>query len=208
MTLVRSMIRDLAVKVIIGLDTTAGQFIFPSRDTSLQQGDVPAVCVWVMSERGVGEPGRTIPTFTTTLTLILDCVAASTNLLKCEAMLDELSEQVAEGLLRSLDFAGAKNPDNGGKLFEGYTDMVVTVAFSGEGDRHIGNARIALGIRYHDVYPPLVKQAFLSVKTDTDAIRPMDAAGQYTPDNPAPRTQGPDGRIEIGSIISLPQPKP
>lgn len=206
MTLVRSVIRDLAVEVLLDLGTVAGKYVFGSRDTSLQQGDVPAVLVYILSERGEGMPGRTEPQFRTTLTLVIDCLAASTNLRRCETMLDALSEQVTEGLLRSPKFVGAKNPDTGGKLFEGFSDLVVTVAFSGEGDRHNGTTRIALGIRFHDVYPPLVLQPLTTIGLNTDTIQPADQTGTYLPAYPAPRTQGPDGRIDIGGVVTLPQP--
>lgn len=206
MTLVRTVVRDLAVQVLLDLGTLAGKFVFASRDTALQQGDVPAVLVYVLSERGEGEPGRTDPVFRTTLTLVVDCIVASTSLPKCETALDTLAEQVTEGLLRSVRFVSARNPDTGGKLFEGFSDLVVTVAFSGEGDRHIGTTRIALGIRYHDAYPPLITQPLKTIAINTDAIQPADPNGRYSPDYPAPRTQGPDGRIDIGSVVTLPQP--
>lgn len=201
MTLLRAVVRDKAVAILTAANTLAGGNVYSSRDTSLQQGTAPTILVYVLSEHGQAsgaqghQGGAGAPHFATLLTLMIECITSGYELRQVEQDLDTLSEQTVEGLLRSPAFTGLQNPDGGGQLFEGFSNLSITLDFRGDSDRHLGSARIGIGIRYHDVYQPIIAQPLTAVSL---TVGRQEA-------NAAPGTKAPDGRPEIGALINLPQ---
>ncbi|MFM0022189.1 hypothetical protein [Paraburkholderia azotifigens] len=73
---------------------------------------------------------------------------------------------------------------------------------SAEGETHIGGMLISLGVQMYETFYPDVTAQLAEIDLTADMVNVYDPTGTYAdppfPDavNPAPRTEGPDGRAE------------
>ncbi|MDA8230151.1 MAG: hypothetical protein M0006_02310 [Magnetospirillum sp.] len=207
-------LRDAAVTALQAAGTLAGENVFSPRDWPTWNQQYPLLIVRTPEERAEAVAPRTWPPqFTTVVTL------------QVEAQLDATSESAADANIRLLtDQVKAALLQNGQFIFnaeiQAFPSWRVRLAVNEADRRHIGQAEISLDVELYQVYEPTIDAAGNSLVTppalteihlDTDLVNVFDPAGTYTDSDfpnsaePAPRASGPDGRVEAGADIVLPQ---
>lgn len=200
-------IRDAAVTVLAAWPPLAGVLIGRVMIDPLQSGDYPAVNVFLHRvQRSSVSRGAAAPAFDTTATIGLQLLVEQAQKDDAVNALDGLHFNVLNGLLSDpiwprLDLA---KPDG---------DLPFDIGFKANGEKIIGEglATIECG-PWMEIYDPRVTSPLSTIALTTDLARPFDPTGLYTDDQAAgfpaaatpPRNAGPDGRIELGAIITLP----
>lgn len=99
----RKTIRDAAVDLLIDADTAAGENVFPNRETSLWESELPAVLVFVKDE--TAEPLDLAGTRSIrTLQLVIECKVKATP--SVDDDLDTLCDEVEDALAANLNLSG------------------------------------------------------------------------------------------------------
>jgi len=129
----------------------------------------------------------------------------------------EVSAKSGEAALLSLETYGALIEE---AIFKSIPLRSITQDFpicstetdvTADGALHFGGLSIQLGIQYPEVFDPDVNTTLQRMTIDADLVNVVDKQGTYPdapfPDavQPAPRTEGPDGRAEGGLDIQFPQ---
>lgn len=196
MTWYPATVRQQAVSLIAAANTLAGKNVHSNRDTPLEENELPAVVIYLPTERKeTKSPSGTDPRFTATLTMHIELRVDGTSVETVETRLETLVDQVQNALLTNPVFT---------RMFEHIGECSVEQAITAQADQHIGRALITMGMQYSDEYAPVIPNVLETVALTVDTGRPFDPTGAYNPNDPAPRTIGPDGRIEVGTTLTLP----
>lgn len=118
--------------------------------------------------------------------------------------LDRLCGAVKTALLTNAPFVS---------LFEHIGDCETALKPDGTGARQIENAYVAFDLVDTEEFEPVITTRLSGLNLWVDALNVFDPNGTYTPPFPytppaAPRTTGPDGRVEIGGEITIPTGNP
>lgn len=81
-----------------------------------------------------------------------------------------------------------------------------------EGEQHVGEVTMDFAMKYPqlaDDFAPVMSSPIGEIAIFADLLNVADPSGTYVPPfdyavEPAPRTEGPDGRVEAGAVIELP----
>ncbi len=158
----RRRLRDAARDAITGAATLAGNAVFCTRDLPVPRGSQPAVLIYTPHEESHEAALTGPPRFTMRTILILECITQNAGLRTAEQQLETLCEQVVNALLTNPAFVGLADED-GNRLIEGFPSLETMEKFDASGDRHVGEAHIALRVQYSDVYEPTLTTALAGV---------------------------------------------
>jgi len=88
------------------------------------------------------------------------------------------------------------------ELAQDFPFMRIQTDVSADGETHIGGMLISFGVQMYETFYPDVTAQLAEIDLTADMVNVYDPTGTYAdppfPDavNPAPRTEGPDGRAE------------
>lgn len=203
----QTQIRTLAVAALLAADTSAGSNVFPNFD--LPTFPQPAaIYVYIPGDRKESM-GRTIPEFTTVVTLAVVCKLAGTDPGALTTAVDTLRQQVLAAILTNYDLVSG---------IQQFANVDTRVEYSSDGRQHIAQIQIHFDIEFPELFDPYTQApaAAQSVAVDLNVIdvnvdlqNVFDPTGTYAdPPFPAavvsaPRTSGPDGRNEGTLSIDL-----
>jgi hypothetical protein len=196
-------------RVALTRTTDAGPHVYVPDDWPVQRVQLPALLVDTADEMKVAR-GRMggIPQFLTTSTIAVTAYVQETSKERAKARLDRLTKQIEFQVFTSNDIICS---------IQQFSQVRSTYKVTAEGQQHNGLATLLFEMEYPQEYwpdPGIVD--LTTVVVDIDLSAPFDATGTYTtaqPDfnadfptaaKPAPRTSGPDGRVEGRLVITLP----
>lgn len=192
----RSILRAAAVRSLIDAQTIAADRVYPTRVWPMQQGQMPAYLVYVYNEESESLD-LTSPDahFRTTLDLLI-LARAEAIATDIEDQIDTLVEQAKNALFTNCAFRD---------LVNWFAGMRTELTY-GDTDRlPYAEAAITIKCVYNEPFAANITTNFAGADIYVDAASvAVDPTGEYTPPfpypvQPAPRTRGPDGRIEIGA---------
>lgn len=206
-------IRDAAVFALVQADTLAAERVYSPRDWPTAESILPAIIVRTPNDSGESLGRFGPPSFTTTVMLsIAGRVKAAT-----EGAADTNARLLRDQILAALLCNGQFIHEQQIQQFSSYASKIDVTA---EGGAHLGDASVTLAVEILQVFEPTIDAEgapipdipLTQVQIKGDLISPFDATGDYpTPSAPtykpdvAPRDAGPDGRVEAGLTIDLPQ---
>lgn len=206
MTLFRKQVRDTAVSLLRAAAIAASvgaQKVDTSRDTPVPSGKMPALLVYTRDDKkGIAESG-TEPKFRTTVDCAVRIMVEESTKEEAEAALDALCDLVENALLGNVAFTG---------LFEALDDVTTETGYKSDARKHTAWADIIIKAHATEIFQPVFTTEFSFANIYVDAVNVFDPTGVYPADGvapdtpiaeplapPAPRTTGPDQRIEIGA---------
>lgn len=136
---VRELIRDAAVSALAGI---AGGRIYASRAYNVQQGELPALLVYTLSERSdaIRLSMAGARRLQRTLDLAVEVYASGASV---DDALDALCVEVEEAMHASAAAGGLA------ALIEDMTLSATQVGLAGDGNRSVGVAQLRYTIEYH-----------------------------------------------------------
>ena len=175
-------------------------------DWDTQPAQMPNIQMRATNDRKVPN-GKSSPAYTTTVTLEILCRVQARTQEDCQDALEDLGNRVENALLGETAFLVS---------LQGPPSVTTRSQITAEGEVHFGGIQILLDCETFETFdatqinpswfPPLT-----TIDLQLDAVRPFDGTATYAPGEfpqavtPAPRTSGPDGRLEGEAIINLPQ---
>lgn len=182
----RARIRADALARLLAADTAAGEHVFASRVTPYLIKDLPALCVYTLSDRGTSGDAAQVPEFATITTLTVEARVAHED--GWDDALDSLCEEVEAALLEAGDFVGQ---------FDRVAAFNTAVSFDDGGEHPLALAVMTFDLAYTMTYAPRVTDALEAVGLRVDVIDPAADPNISYP--------GPDGRIEAGADWNIQQ---
>lgn len=203
---------DLLLQTVVTLLTNATDAqgrVYSPRDWSTRKQQYPAILVEVARERKESLSRNTAPEFTTVGTLLIaarvtaPAGASDSGAVVARAAAWRLKRQIEVALVNATPLM---------LLIQQFPSIEAEVKASAEGEQHIGELKIALGLEWYEgaeSFAPPSTDALERITIVVDAQNCFDPTGAYVPDfpypvPPAPRTVGPDGRAEGRLDITLP----
>ena len=149
---------------------------------------------------------RTIPEFTTTVTLEILATVAGDTQEEAQDALELLGNTIEVAIFGSQKIVG---------LCQQFTTALTEVDINADGSSHIGRAKITIDCETFEAFDPALLNPATTpnlarIGIHLDLAAPFDATGTYVDPpfpgsvNPAPRTIGPDGRDEATLVIDIP----
>jgi hypothetical protein len=196
--------------------TAAASGVIDSPDWPTPETTLPAALVWIERDEKESKAGaHRAAMFRTTLTLVIAY--------RVSAPSDGVAGPGAKNALRALSCAleGLIFSSNAvTQYIEDYGASRTEIAYSSEGNQRVAEVRFGFALIYSERFQPYVWQPLGGIDIFTDAQNiAVDHEGTYpadgiVPDSPvadpnvpaAPRTTGPDNRIEIGAEVDLTPP--
>lgn len=203
-------LRAAAVTALTGA-TDAGANVFSPLDRPTWAGDYPVIFLATPEEQkeSLGRAGA--PQFTVTATLQVIARVSMNQAQKDAGAAQAMVE--LEKLQQQIEVALINNPALM-SLLQQFAFVRVTKDVNGDGESNLGELKMDFGLEFYqgpeDFYP-IPTNPLEEVTIDGDLANVFDPSGTYAnppfPDSvePVPRTEGPDGRAEIGADITLPQ---
>jgi hypothetical protein len=203
------LLRNLTVAALMR-QTDAGPHVYHPDDWPVQRLQLPAIQVDTQDEvmQSRGRMGG-IPQFITSTTVEVSAYVQAHTKEKAKAALNRLAQQIKFQVLTSNDVITS---------IQQFQQVKSTFKITAEGQQHTGIAVIHFEMEYPQEFWPDPEPLDLEeVVIDLDTAQPFDATGTYTSAQsdfnadfpnaaqPAPRTSGPDGRLEGRIKIQLPQ---
>lgn len=209
-------LRDLFVAALKGGGTDAGSAVYSPFDWPTSPTSYPAILVHARKERKMSL-GPNVPQFDVFAVMEIIGRTRSPALIGDEG--SKVALQAAERLKFQIESVLINNPTiwadpQGGQRIEQFTSVESDLSTNSEGEMPMAELLMSIEVKFYqgpeDFYP-IVGEPLTSVGVHVDAVNVFDPTGTY-PDppfpeqvNPAPRTEGPDGRDEGTLEISLPQ---
>jgi hypothetical protein len=204
------LLSGLLVTALTG-NTGAGANVFAPRDWPTSLGVMPIILVNSPSERKESL-GRNVPQFTVTTTIRVVgrlTAAASTGDAGAgalQAALGVLQRQIEVAVINSYDLT---------KLIQQFAFVEVQNKVTSDAEQHVGELTMDFGLEFYqgpEAFFPTASTPLQELRIYSDLVNVFDPTGTYPSPpfpgsvQPAPRTQGPDGRVEGGGLdITLPQ---
>jgi hypothetical protein len=203
-------LRAAAKAQLIG-KTDAGSNVYSPLDRPTWSGNYPVLFLSTPEENKESLGPNGAPQFEVTMTLRVvarvqqnqqkdDAGAAA-----AMAALESLQQQIEVALINNPAIMG---------LIEEYPFVRATNTITGEGESQLGELVMDIGLKFYqgpeDFYQ-IQTEELEEITIDGDLQNVFDPNGMYPNPpfpasvTPAPRTQGPDGRAEVGADIELPQ---
>lgn len=208
MTTTSDTVQDLVVAALQG-KTLAGGNIFIPRDWPIELDPLPMIKVGTPEERKESL-GPNAPQFDVLTTLRLTAIA------KLKATSNDqaagAAQVVAAVMQRQIERAVINDYD----LFRVISEIVSVDTKSqvkSEGSVHLAELTMDFVMKFYqgtEDFAPIDVVPIEEIMLVADLIDVADLLGTYPPSpdfpysvEPAPRTEGPDGRVEIGALIQL-----
>lgn len=189
--------------------TVAGQNIYSPRDWPSTRDLYPMIKVGSFDE-DKESLGNNAPQFNTTTKIRLTCTLSAMPKPNDQGAVDA---QIALGIWqREIERAVINNPILWKAGLQEFVSVVSRSKVTQDGETHIGELTMDFGLKFYqgpeDFYP-IESDWVYEIAVYGDLINVADKQGTYTPPftypvAPAPRTSGPDGRVEIGGLVQLP----
>lgn len=191
--------------------TDAGTNVFSPLDRPTWSGNYPVIFLSTPEEQkeSLGRQGAPQFTATTTLQVIarvsMNQAAADAGAAQAMVELEKLQKQIEVTLINNPALMD---------LLQQVAFVRITKDVNGDGESNLGELKMDFGLEFYqgpEDFFPIPTSPLETVTIDGDLASVFDPAGTYPnppfPDSvePAPRTAGPDGRMEIGADITLPQ---
>lgn len=204
---------DLRAAAVTALSniTDAGANVFSPLDRPTWAGDYPVIFLTTPEEQkeSLGTDGA--PQFTVTATLQVIARVSMNQAQKDAGAAQAMVE--LEKLQRQIEVALINNPALMSRLQQ-FAFVRVTKDVNGDGESNLGELKMDFGLEFYqgpeDFYQ-IQTNPLETITVDGDLANVFDKSGTYSdPPFPesvasAPRTSGPDGRMEVGADITLPQ---
>lgn len=200
---------DLTVAALKGR-TVAGDRIYSPRDWPASTGDLPIIKIAQPIERKDSQ-GPNAPAYDVTATVQ---VIATVTLLP--AITNDQAAGVAQGALAVVQRQIERAVINNYELYLVISEIVsvdVKSEVRSTGSGHIGELTMDFAMKFYqgtEAFYPIDTTPISEFALLADMINVADKLGTYTQDPdfpypvaPAPRIEGPDGRVEIGALIQL-----
>lgn len=189
--LTRSKLRTLAIDALKAAPTLAGNAVFIyDWPTNIRQ---TPIAILVNHDYDVKiSNSRTVPNFTSTPELILDLRCEDVTVEKARWKLDTLLDQVEQVIFTNYAIV---------KAIQQFSHVETKSQITSESDYHVASALMRIGMETFEIYQPTgipIKEMTVSV----DLQNIFDPTGTYVDPlfpgsgTPAPRTTGPDERLE------------
>jgi hypothetical protein len=184
--------------VIVSALQSTGSFdnVISSRDVRLAADHLPAALVYLdTEERTLANEVGTAPLYDCTITVHIELRAREVQPHQVEATLDAMIQDALDALFASPDFLITPVSSVPG--------ITIKRQIQGEDENPLGGALIEIRVAYQTdtALPP--DEPLTAIQVKIDLVAPFDATGTYDHDHPAPRTSGPDGRVEVLATIPL-----
>jgi hypothetical protein len=192
-------IQDAAVAVLRSQATLAGDNVEADRIDPLPAGGAPHIIVYAGTEATPFSTAGGPPAFVQRCTMVVQCLVSRADKDTARADVNAMIAQVHLALLE--DPVWTRMP----AIVE---SMRVTRTFTGSTGLVEADGRIEFVLTWREDYQVRVATPLNLLMLRVDTAQPFDPSGSYQPDYPVaapPRVVGPDGRIEIGAQIPLPQ---
>lgn len=208
-------LRDLFVAALKGA-TDAGNSVYSPFDWPTSPTSYPLILVHARKERK-SSLGPHVPQFDVFTVMEIIARTRSPALLGDEG--SKVALQAAERLKFQIEATLINNPaiwadSQGGQRIEQFTSVESDLSTNSDGEMPMAELLMSIEVKFYqgpEDFHPIVGDPLTSVGVHVDAVNVFDPAGTYPnppfPDqvNPAPRTEGPDGRDEGTLEITLPQ---
>lgn len=189
--------------------TAAGGSVYAPRDWPAKPDKYPMIRLsWPVEHKESWGPNA--PAYDTTTTIRIEAIVAS---LPTAGDAGAAAALAALGLLkRQIEVAVINN----GPLYRIISEIVTVDSKSevrAEGEQHLAELTMDFAVKYPQVtqdFAPVPAWPLQEIDLFADLLNVADPSGTYTPPFPyevtaAPRTLGPDGRVEAGAILTLEQ---
>jgi hypothetical protein len=127
--------------------------------TTVQPDQLPALGVFVLSERETPEGNVTLPRFITNLELGISWLVMSSDALLIDGTLDRFVGVAKDMLFRDPTFL---------ELFEFVEGTSREYQFSKEGEAYIAELRLRITVSYHTIYTPFAPNDLLMIDVKTN----------------------------------------
>jgi hypothetical protein len=192
--LTRVKLRILALEALRNARTLAGENVY-EYDWPTNKLTQPAILLnWDKEHKE--SMARTQPNFTTVARLILDIRIMAEDVVTARTRLDTLLWQIEQAILTDYNLR---------KQVQQFPFVDTESHIDSTTGEHIALAMMAIGLEFFEdqnQYPPVNAVPLDQVAINVDLVNVFDATGTYPnppfPNavEPAPRSQGPDGRLE------------
>jgi hypothetical protein len=205
----RETLRQLVIAALLR-QTDAGPHVYAPDDVPVQHEEMPSILVETPNETksSRGRMGG-IPQFLTIATVTATGYVEATSAIRAKAQIDRLTKQMERCVLTSNDIIVS---------IQQFTEVRSSYTVTADGQMHNGIGIVQFDMEFpQEFYPEPPTYPLESVVLDADLANRFDAAGTYSPGDPgfnadfpnsavpAPRSSGPDGRLEGRIKIDLPQ---
>lgn len=181
---------------------------------NLADDSLPAIRVRTPSGRK-SSWGPQQPSFTSTITLVVELMAREDSEEKAQDFIEDMEYHVERAIFQNFATLVA---------IQQFTDTESVTEINATGSQFVAATTVTLNAQLPEVFPyeepdesewPVPNPPMDEIDTvviEADMKAPFDPNGTYPagdfPDSvkPAPRTEGPDGRVEIGVEITLQDP--
>jgi len=197
----RTAIRQLAVAAITGAGTYAGQRVFSPLTFATWDQIYPVVIVRTPREHKESLV-RGQPQFNVTTTIsVVGRVQRNTEA-DAEADIETLGLQIEQALFGNYALVLATQQ---------FPTVEVKTTVTAEGKQWLGEVELEISAEFYQGFDPVIPDvAVTEVRINTDLTSVYDATGNYPNPpfpgsvQPAPRTEGPDGRNEGAGLDIFP----
>jgi hypothetical protein len=202
----RSNLRKTAKGILLGAALVPKKQVYACSKLPLPAGYGTALLIYTFKEEGRGGNDGGAPEFMVEMTLVIEARGEGSDAETLTDTLDDLADAALNALLTNPNFT---------RLATSFSAYGMQFDLEGGGaEQFHGSAKIGLTANWQAVFDPVIPNDLVTIQLKGDAIFPADLNGTYpsqtdpayTPAAP-PRTQGPDGRIEIGATIILTTPE-
>lgn len=156
---------DAAVRVLILQNTVARARVESDRVDEVAAGSMPRLIVYATDDYAGESRGGTAPRFQVTATVIVQCLVEHAQQRDAQGMLRTLIFQAMDALLCDPDWV---------QLTENVASVRVVRTYKAEGERIVGDGRIAFTATWRETWPPRVADKLTKVDL-TSAVQPGGA---------------------------------
>lgn len=198
--------RTIRLAVMSALASLTGTLVESPGDWDVPGAKLPVIKVRPSAGRKAAT-GRTLPEFNTTVSIDLQVV--------CSGSTGAAAQDALEALLGQVEDLVYGSP-----ALVSQIQQIATVSsqpfYSADGETHLAGESITLEFELFEAFDPVEiapsnYPALQQLAVTVDSSNVFDPTGTYANPpfpaavQPAPRTQGPDGRAEAGALVELPQ---
>lgn len=205
-----SRLSDLMTAALIKANTDAGANIYAPGDWPTDPEKGTAIQVGRLKRENKKSEIRGQPEFTTTGIVTVDGRLTAATGKQALTDIDKLRNQITRAILTNYDI---------NKLVQQFPQVETVQEINSETETHVAQVTIAFSLEYfesqEEFWQPTITAPLESIDLNLDSQNIFDPTGTYAGSvpntefpnaiNPAPRTQGPDGRNEGYIVVDLPQ---
>ncbi len=210
----RDVIRDNAVRALVEAGTLAGDRVYTPRTWPTQPVDLPAIIVRTPTQRRQSTGRHGPPQFMGEVMLTVTARVTATTEADADEVVRVIAEQIETAILQNGEFIFDSD-------IQQFTSTALELRVSAEARSITAEAHCSFACEVYEIFEPTIDaegdpfpprhqlqgidvKADLRNVFDPSGTYPAPTAPAYSP-TPAPRSTGPDGRVEGGADIDLEQ---